>query len=160
MQVLGRYDRVDLPGLGLKNIHAKVDTGAYRCSLHCQSAKVVNGILEFVLLDEEHPEFTGMKFTADTFHERDIRNSFGEVERRFVIITTIKIFDESITAEFSLSNRGSLRFPILIGRKILQERFLIDVKKKNLSYKTKQQILRKRRKAKAIRKKPPIKPNI
>jgi hypothetical protein len=142
MKVLGRYDRVDLPGLGLKNIHVKVDTGAYRCSLHCQSAKVVNGILEFVLLDEEHPEFTGMKFTASTFHERDIKNSFGEVERRYVITTTIKIFNEEITAEFSLSNRGSLKFPILLGRKILQTRYLIDVKKKNLSYKAKQQALR------------------
>jgi hypothetical protein len=145
MEVLGRYDRVDLPGLGLKNIHAKVDTGAYRCSLHCQSAKVVHGVLEFVLLDEEHPEFTGMKFTADTFHERDIKNSFGEVERRYVITTTIKIFNEEITAEFSLSNRGSLKFPILIGRKILQARYLIDVKKKNLSYKSKQQALREMR---------------
>lgn len=145
MEVLGRYDRVDLPGLGLKNIHVKVDTGAYRCSLHCQSAKVVNGILEFVLLDEEHPEFTGMKFTANAFHERDIKNSFGEVERRYVITTTIKIFNEEITAEFSLSNRGSLKFPILLGRKILQARYLIDVKKKNLSYKAKQQSLHSKR---------------
>jgi len=145
MEVLGRYDRVDLPGLGLKNIHAKVDTGAYRCSLHCQSAKVIEGVLEFVLLDEEHPEFTGMKFTASTFHERDIKNSFGEVERRYVITTTIKIFNEEITAEFSLSNRGSLKFPILLGRKILQSRYLIDVKRKNLSYKAKQQALRTKR---------------
>lgn len=145
MEFLGRYDRVDLPGLGLKNIHAKVDTGAYRCSLHCQSAKVVNGVLEYVLLDEEHPEFTGMKFKADTFYERDIKNSFGEVERRYVITTTIKIFNEEITAEFSLSNRGSLKFPILIGRKILQDRYLIDVKKKNLSYKAKQQSMRNKR---------------
>lgn len=145
MEVLGRYDRVDLPGLGLKNIHAKVDTGAYRCSLHCRSAKVTDGVLEFVLLDEEHPEFTGMKFTADTFHERDIKNSFGEVERRYVITTTIKIFNEEITAEFSLSDRGSLKFPILLGRKILQARYLIDVKKKNLSYKAKQEALRSKR---------------
>jgi hypothetical protein len=149
MQVLGRYDRVDLPQLGLKNIHAKVDTGAYRCSLHCHNAKVVNGVLEFVLLDEEHPEFTGRKLRAAEFHERDIKNSFGEVERRYVITTTIKILNEEITADFSLSNRGLLKFPILLGRKILQERFLIDVKKKNLSYKAKQLVLRNRKKRKA-----------
>jgi hypothetical protein len=150
MEILGRYDRVDLPGLKLKNIHAKVDTGAYRCSLHCQSATLVNGVLEFVLLDAEHPEFTGRKFKATEFHERDIKNSFGETERRYVITTTIKIFNEEITADFSLSNRGSLKFPILLGRKILQQRFLIDVKKKNLSYKAKQQALRARRKRKKI----------
>lgn len=145
MEVLGRYDRVDLPGLGLKNIHAKVDTGAYRCSLHCQSAKVVDGILEFILLDEEHPEFTGMKFKAERFIERDIKNSFGEVERRYVITTTIKIFNEEITADFSLSNRGTLKFPILLGRKILRNRFLINVKKKNLSFNAKQRNLRERK---------------
>ena len=137
MNVLGRYDRVDLPELGLYNIHAKIDTGAYTCSLHCHRAEVVNGNLEFILLDEEHPEFTGMKFVFNEFEKRDIKNSFGEVEKRFVIITTIKVFDQDIRAEFSLSNRGLLKFPILIGRKILRDRFLIDVTKKNLSYKAK-----------------------
>ncbi len=137
MQILGRYDRVDLPDLGLSDIHAKIDTGAYTCSLHCQQARVIDGKLEFVLLDQEHPEFTGMTFVFDKFDKRDIKNSFGEVEKRFVIVTTIKIFGEVITASFSLCNRGSLKFPILIGRKILRDRFLIDVKKKNLSFREK-----------------------
>jgi hypothetical protein len=144
MKILGRYDRVDLPQLGLKNMHAKVDTGAYTCSLHCRRApQIIDGKLEFVLLDEAHPEFTGLKFVFDKFEKRDIRNSFGEVEERFIITTSIRIFEEEITTEFSLSNRGSLRFPILIGRKILRDRFLIDVTQKNLSFKS-----RKRRKVK------------
>jgi hypothetical protein len=137
MKILGRYDRVDLPELGLDNIHAKIDTGAYTCSLHCKTARVVEGRLEFVLLDEEHPEFTGMKFVFDQYDIKNIKNSFGEVERRFIIVTTIRIFDEEITTQFSLSNRGSLKFPILIGRKILRDRFLIDVKQRNLSYREK-----------------------
>jgi hypothetical protein len=140
LKILGRYDRVDLPALGLSDIHAKIDTGAYTCCLHCQSAVVVNGVLEVILLDEEHPEFTGMKFMFNSFEERDIKNSFGEVERRFVITTSIKIFNEEITTDFSLSNRGSLKFPILIGRKILRDRFLIDVKKKNVSFREKRQL--------------------
>jgi hypothetical protein len=137
MHILGRYDRVDLPELGLYNIHAKIDTGAFTCSLHCQKAEVVDGKLEFILLDQEHPEFTGMKFVFGKFEKRDIKNSFGEVEMRFVIVTSITIFEEIITTEFSLSNRGSLKFPILIGRKILRDRFLIDVKKKNVSFREK-----------------------
>ena len=147
MNILGRYDRVDLPELGLYSIHAKVDTGAYTSSLHCHRATVTNGILEFILLDEEHPEFTGLKFTFSDFEERDIKNSFGEVERRFVITTTLKIFNEDIATEFSLGNRGSLKFPILIGRKILRNRFLIDVTKKNLSYKEKRRRLALKKKA-------------
>jgi hypothetical protein len=137
MQTLGRSDRVDLPGLGLENIHAKIDTGAYTCSLHCSSAEVVNGKLEFVLLDEEHPEFTGMRFTVKKFTQREIKNSFGEAELRYVIKTTIKIFDRKIRAEFSLSDREKLRFPVLLGRKILRNRFLIDVTKKDLYFQSK-----------------------
>lgn len=147
-KILGRYDRVDLPELGLNNIHAKIDTGAYTCSLHCFTAEIVDGKLEFILLDEEHPEFTGMKFIFPVFQQRDIKNSFGEVERRFIISTSIRIYDEVITTEFSLSNRGSLKFPILIGRKILRDRFLIDVKKINLSFREK-----RRRKKELKRKK-------
>lgn len=138
METLGRSDRVDLPGLGLENIHAKVDTGAYTCSLHCLRAEVVDGKLEFVLLDEEHPEFTGKTYTFKTFDQREIRNSFGEAELRFVIRTKVKIFDRVIRAEFSLSNRGNLKFPVLLGRKILRHRFLIDVTKKDLSFMQKQ----------------------
>ena len=134
MEILGRSDRVNLPGLGLYNIHAKIDTGAFTSSLHCSRAEVINGQLEFVLLDDEHPEFTGMKFVFNEFTEREIKNSFGVAEKRYVIITTIRIFDEEITAEFSLSDRDALRFPILLGRKILRDRYLIDVTKKNLSY--------------------------
>ncbi len=134
MQILGRSDRVDLPKLGLTGIHAKVDTGAYTCSLHCSSVEVVDGRLEFVLLDEEHPEFTGMKFRFKKFDQREIKNSFGEAELRYVIKTQIRIYDRLIRAEFSLSNRGNLKFPVLLGRKILRHRFLIDVTKKDLSF--------------------------
>jgi hypothetical protein len=137
MQTLGRSDRVDFPKLGLENIHAKIDTGAYTCSLHCSSAQVVNGKLEFVLLDEEHPEFTGMKFSFKKYTKREVKNSFGEAEMRFIIKTTIKIFDRRIRAEFSLSDREKLRFPVLLGRKILRDRFLVDVTKKDLYFQSK-----------------------
>ena|SRR5690242_14746206 len=137
MHILGRSDRVDLPQLGVFDIHAKIDTGAYTSSLHCQSAEVVDGVLEFVLLDDEHPEFTGLPFRFPSYDLRDIRNSFGEVERRFVIVTSLKLFDEEISTEFSLCNRGSLKFPVLLGRKILRHRFLIDVDQKNLSFRQK-----------------------
>ncbi len=134
MLILGRSDRVDLPGLGLEDIQAKIDTGAYTSSLHCLRAELIDGHLEFVLLDEEHPEFTGVKYTFKKFEQREIKNSFGEAELRFIIKTKVKIFDQVIKAEFSLSNRGNLKFPVLLGRKILRHRFLIDVTKKDLSF--------------------------
>jgi hypothetical protein len=140
IQILGRSDRVDLPKLGLFNLQAKIDTGAYNCSLHCSNVQVVDGKLEFVLLDREHPEFTGARFVFKKFKQREIRNSFGESELRYVIKTQIKIFNRRIRAEFSLSDRGSLRFPILLGRKILRDRFLIDVTKTDLYFNSKSSV--------------------
>jgi hypothetical protein len=137
MRTLGRSDKVDLPKLGLYNVRAKVDTGAYNCSIHCKDVKVVNGCLEFIVLDEDHSEFTGSKFVFKKFKQKQIRNSSGESELRYVIKTQIKIFERLIRAEFSLSNRGALRFPVLLGRKILRDRFLIDVTQKDLYYNSK-----------------------
>ena len=77
MKTIGRSDRVDLPELGLLDIHAKIDTGAYTSSLHCSHVGIVHGKLEFVLLDDEHPEFTGMKFSVEEYTQREIKNSFG-----------------------------------------------------------------------------------
>ena len=140
MQTLGRSDRIDLTGLGLEDIQVKIDTGAYTSSLHCLKAEVVDGKLEFILLDEEHPEFTGIKYIFKKFDKREIKNSFGEAEMRFVIKTKVKIFDQIIRAEFSLSNRGNLKFPVLLGRKILRHRFIIDVTQKDLSFIHKQTV--------------------
>ncbi len=66
-------------------------------------AEVVNDKLEFILLDEEHPEFTGIKYVFKKFDKREIKNSFGEAELRYVIKTKVRIFDHLIRAEFSLS---------------------------------------------------------
>lgn len=137
MLILGRNDRVDLPGLGLTDIHAKIDTGAYTSSLHCSRAEVINNKLEFVLLDEEHPEFTGMKFTFEEYDQREIRNSSGEAELRYIIKTTVKIHGKTYKTQFSLSDRDNMKFPILLGRRVLKNRFLIDVSKTDLSFNSK-----------------------
>lgn len=137
MDILGRSDRVDLPGLGLTDIHAKIDTGAYTSSLHCSRAEIIDGKLEFVLLDEEHPEFTGMKFTFEEYDQREIKNSFGEAELRFIIKTTVKIHNRIFKTQFSLSDRDNMKFPILLGRRVLKNRFLIDVSKTDVSFKHK-----------------------
>ena len=137
MHTLGRYDRVDLPGLGLMDIHAKIDTGAYTSSLHCASAKVVDSKLEFVLLDEEHPEFTGMKFTFEEFDQREIKNSSGEAQLRYVIKTTVRIHGKTYRTQFSLNDRDNMKFPILLGRRVLKNRFLIDVSKTDVSFSSK-----------------------
>ena len=60
--IIGRKDKADLPSLHLHNVAVKIDSGAYSCSIHCESVEEVevNGkfVLEVVFLDKEHPKYT------------------------------------------------------------------------------------------------------
>jgi hypothetical protein len=50
-----------------------------------------------------------------------------------LIETTFELAGEIYSAEFTLSDRSSMRNAILLGRKILRNRFLVDVSKVNLA---------------------------
>ncbi len=124
---IGRRENIDFPELGLFGIIAKIDTGAYTTALHCHDIQEKNGALNFKLLDPSHPEYNErvQKFTE--YSQKEIRNSFGEIETRYVIKTFIRMGRKRIKALISLSDRGRMRYPVLIGRKLLKNRFIVDV---------------------------------
>lgn len=55
--------------------------------------------------------------------------SSEEVDRRPVVELTIKIGEFTDTAEFTLTDRTSMTYPILLGREFLRDIALIDVAK-------------------------------
>jgi hypothetical protein len=136
-KIIGRKEKISLPILGLSLVWAKVDTGAYTSSIHAESITVeeVHGkrILSFQPLMEGHKAFTGQTVYFDQFTEKNVKNSFGNVETRYLIETTIKIAGEQYLSEFTLSDRTNMRNAILLGRKTLKNRFFVDVDKVNLA---------------------------
>lgn len=133
-KVIGRTDKVNLPDLGISNAKAKVDTGAYTSSIHCKRIKVQEGILSFHLPTEVEGKSVVKKFQTKDFSQKSIRSSNGESQKRYVIKTRIVLFNKAYLAEFSLSDRSQMKNPILLGRKLLKDRFLVDVSKKDLSH--------------------------
>jgi hypothetical protein len=125
--IIGRREKIDFPELGLYHITSKVDTGAYTSALHCHDIREENGVLHFKLLDSSHPEYNehDLKFTE--YSQKKIKNSFGEIENRYIIKTIISIGHKQIKAVISLSDREKMRYPVLIGRKLLKNRFIVDV---------------------------------
>ena len=138
---IGRFDTVDLPQMDLFGLSAKIDTGAFTSAIHFHHAEVIekNGkkVLHFTLLDPSHPEYNDKDFYFEQFTTREIKNSFGQSEERYIIETEIMLFGKVYVTEFSLSDRGSLKFPILLGRKLLRQDFVVDVARTNLSLKQK-----------------------
>lgn len=142
MKVIGRNDKADFPELGLRNIKVKVDTGAYTSSIHCYDVNEIeiNGVnnIEFKLLDPSHPKYKDKTFKTINYKVKKIKSSFGNIEQRFIIDTNILIFNQEYPLELSLSERSDMKFPILLGRKFLDKRFIVNTSLKNVSVKLKQ----------------------
>ena len=128
---VGRREFVDFPDLELFGLVAKIDTGANTTALHCHHVRVENGILFFRLLDETHPEYQDREHRFETFEQKTIKSSFGESELRYIIRTRIKIGKRTIRGIVSLTDRANMKYPVLIGRRLLKNRFLVDVSKVN-----------------------------
>jgi hypothetical protein len=52
-------------------------------------------------------------------------SSNGEYEERYVIRTHLKLGGISRAVNFTLTNRGSMRYPVLVGRSAMRSRYQI-----------------------------------
>jgi hypothetical protein len=141
-KTIGSKDIIDFPEINFQNIPCKIDTGAQSCSIHCERIRLkeINGkeVLSVRFLDPSIPQYKRKDFTFEKFTEKKIRNSFGDTEYRYLIPLKISLFGEIIETEFSLADRAMMRFQVLLGKKLLFRKYVVDVSLKNLSYLKKQ----------------------
>lgn len=127
----------DFDQLHLSGIDVKVDSGAYTSSFHChrieQFKKNNEDWVKCNFLDPEHPKFHEKEFVFKIHKKRKVKSSNGIVEERISIITEITLFKQNLPIELTLTERGDMKYPVLLGRKFISKNFLIDTSKKNLS---------------------------
>ncbi len=142
MKIIGRIDKADFPELTLENIAIKIDTGAYTSSIHSHdiSELIENNekILEFEILDPAHTHYHDKKFRTKNYKVKAVKSSNGVVEKRFFVKTEIVIFGKNYPIQLSLTNRGEMKYPILLGRRFLNKKVLVDTTLKNVSFDLKQ----------------------
>ncbi len=138
---IGRIDKADFPELSLADIDLKVDSGAYTSSIHCSNIEEVtinnDKLIKFTLLDPEHAFYNNKEFTFKKYTSKAVKSSNGISEIRFLIETEIFIFNQIFPIHLTLTERKDMKSPILLGRKFLNKKFIIDTAKKNLSHKLK-----------------------
>lgn len=128
--VLGYIEAVSFPGFDME-CYAKVDTGACTSSLHATH-------IEPFKRDGQrwvrfHVHFNNDQHRLDQVCEaplitrRTITSSNGQRSNRYIIQAEAIIAGERWPIELSLSNRGSMNYPMLLGRKAIAGRFLVDV---------------------------------
>ncbi len=117
---IGWCEWVALPELGIK-LKAKVDTGARSCALHVHDMREVaiddDGN---VLMDIEIPDGGRRRATRVAVVEyAHVKDSGGHTERRPVIETLVQLGERAERVRVTLTDRGDMRFPMLVGRTAL-----------------------------------------
>ena len=135
--MIGRFDRADFPDLHLNDISIKVDTGAYTSSIHCDNIVEEDDVLKCTFLDEEHPLYNGKEFVFTDYDVVFVRSSNGMVQKRYQIFSSIKLFDRIYKISLSLAARQEMRFPVLLGRKFLTKKFIVDTEYFDVSFNSK-----------------------
>ena len=140
--IIGRKDRVSFPSFDLENVPVKIDSGAYSSSMHCSLIQFVSNVdtpyLEVIFLDPNTPGYTGKVERFYEFKRKIVKSSNGVAQERFFIKGSISLFHQTFDTLFSLTERTGLRIPVLLGRRLLNKRFLIDTSKTMCSFKAEQ----------------------
>ncbi len=136
-KIIGAKELISIIDLELYNIDAKVDTGADSNALHCDHIEIdkQNNRVSFTLLDEVHKAYHGKRMTFPLYKIKKVKSSNGEVQIRPAIMVNIKFFGKKYKSIISLTNRADMKFPMLIGRRFLKDRFLVDVSQEYLTRK-------------------------
>ena len=134
LKTIGRVETISILDLELFDLDVKIDTGAYSNSLHCDDIFVdEDNFVHFKLLDKIHPAYHGKKIKLPLYKLKKVKSSNGTVQLRATVQVTISFFGKNYKTYISLTDRSDMKYPMLIGRKFLANRFLVDVSKEYLT---------------------------
>lgn len=132
---IGRIDVADFPRLGAMGVEVKIDTGAYTSAIHCTDVRVEDNYLICRFWNMDGSDFDPKEIVFDEYDVKVIKSSNGQTQARYRICTEIVLFNKTYPIYFTLSDREEMKYPVLLGRKFLTKKFVVDINKTDLSYK-------------------------
>ncbi len=130
--ILGWREWVSLPELGLPAIKAKVDTGAKTSALHAFDIETFKegdvDMIRFFIHPLQNTRKVQRECVARIKDRRIVSDSGGHREMRFVIETLLVLGSRTYSVELTLTDRDTMRFRMLLGRKALEGWALVDPK--------------------------------
>lgn len=122
---LGWEEWAALPDLGIPAILAKTDTGALTSALHAYAIEPFGppGRSHVRFIVQPWPERPDVEIvcSAPLIDIREVTSSNGESEMRCVIRSMVQIGERAWPIDITLTNRGGMRYSMLLGRRALAE---------------------------------------
>ena len=126
-KVVGWKEQVALPDLKIKSVIAKIDTGANVATIDAADIKFVTiKDVKYVKFTVKKRNNTVRKTSAPLAGFKRIRSSNGDVEKRPYIKTDILMDGITKNIELTLTDRGPMDYTMLIGRKALGRRWIVN----------------------------------
>jgi len=126
-QIIGKAEQVALPEVGVKTTYARIDTGAKTSAIWVSSVEETEAGLDVVFFGPGSKWYSGKTVRFTTYSETVVASSNGAVERRYKVRLLIEINGRRIRAWFTLADRSTQVYPILVGRNVLNGKFIVDV---------------------------------
>ncbi|HPR10331.1 MAG TPA: RimK/LysX family protein [Candidatus Saccharibacteria bacterium] len=126
-RIIGNYKTVSFPEFGISDTKAKIDTGAETGALHSTNIRLItkDNKQHLTFSPFDHPEIT---YSTTDYYQDEVKSSNGMTEKRYYITTNIQIDKETLPITLSLTNRESMKYPVLIGVKFLAKyKYIVDL---------------------------------
>ena len=122
--LIGWREWVVLPELGIKKIKAKIDTGARTSALHAFDITTYKQHTKLKVHFLIHPLQHNTNYFVECDHDvadyRNVSDSGGHNEQRYVIKTPMIVGGKEFPIEVTLTNRDTMFFRMLLGRTALR----------------------------------------
>lgn len=138
LDTLGRTEAICLPDIDSRTTHARVDTGAKTSAVWVSSAAVENGGLNVVFFGPGSPLYSGIAMHFTDYSQTVVASSIGVAQSRYKIRLRIIVGGRKIRAWFTLADRSTQVYPVLIGRNVLHSKFVVDVTRFSQELKSKE----------------------
>jgi len=126
-RAVGWKEHVALPDLKIKSVIAKIDTGANVATIDAANIKfITKNDIKYVKFTVKKRNNTIRKTSAPLAGFKRIKSSNGDVERRPYIKTTLLVDGIAKKIELTLTDRGPMDYTMLIGRKALGRRWVVN----------------------------------
>ena len=130
--IIGSTELVDF-GKRAQKVPAKIDTGADSSAVWASNIRIdKEGVLKFSLFGKGSPYYNGKIFRRTDYSVVRVRSSMGQEQIRYRTHFWVKLGGRKIKMLMNLSDRSKNNFPVLIGRRSISGKFLVDVSKKNV----------------------------